>query len=238
MNRCQSSDALGLLIAQSPTRSSGMGISRPIVEPLAPEVRAPGAVQFVQIAVLFLEPLLEIGAALVAAAIGAADFIVDLPADDDGVFGIVLGLGADDAFGEPAKVLVGIAIVPPAAPHGPQAVAFISKRFGIFFREPGRHDRRGRADDHFDIVFLGQLQPAIEPVELVLPFLRLEQHPGKLGHADDVEARLLHHLEIGLPALLRPMLGIVVGADVDAAVFGKQILLLRGSLGETGRSNG
>ena len=59
MNRCQSSDALGLLMAQSPVRSSGMGISCPVGEPLAPEVRAPGAVQLGQVAVLFLQPASE-----------------------------------------------------------------------------------------------------------------------------------------------------------------------------------
>ena len=222
VNRCQSSDALGLLIAQSPTRSSGMGISSQACEPLAPEMRAPGAIDLVEAAVPRLQPRLKAGAALVAATIVAAELVVDLPADDAGMIGIVLAHLADDALGEPTIVRVGKAIVTAAAPDGPRAVGLLRQRLRIFLRQPGGHDRRRRADDDLHVVLLGQFEPAIEPAEVELAFARLEQHPGKLGDADDVEARVLHHLQIGFPALLGPMFGIVVDADVHVVAAGQQ----------------
>ena len=85
--------------------------------------------------------------------------------------------------------------------------------------------------------FSASFEPAVEPIELVVAFFRLEQHPRKLRHANDVESRLLHHPQIGLPAFLRPMLRVIVDADVNAAVFGEQIFLGRRPLGvDCGRS--
>ncbi len=108
---------------------------------------------------------------------------------------------------------------------------FHFERFGIFVREPRRHDGGGRADNDFHAVLFGELEPAIEPLELVLSFFRLEQNPGKLGDSDDVEAGVLHHLEVGFPALLRPMFGTVIGADVDTGVFWKEVILFGGPMG-------
>ena len=82
--------------------------------------------------------------------------------------------------------------------------------------------------------FLAKLEPAVEPVEVELAFARLEQDPGEFGDADDVEAGLVHHAEIGLPALFRPMLGVVVDADVHRVAAGEEELVG----GRFGRSRG
>jgi hypothetical protein len=45
-------------------------------------MRAPGAVQLGQVVILLREPALKIGPAFIAVAVGIAELVVDLPADD------------------------------------------------------------------------------------------------------------------------------------------------------------
>ena len=53
-----------------------------VAEALTPEMGAPRAIQFGQIAIFLFEPILKVFSTLFAVTIGAAQFIVDLPTDD------------------------------------------------------------------------------------------------------------------------------------------------------------
>ena len=44
-----------------------------------------------------------------------------------------------------------------------------------------------------------QVHDSLEPGEIVFALLRLAEPPGELAHADDVDARGLHQLDVALP---------------------------------------
>ena len=60
--------------------------------------------------------------------------------------------------------------------------------------------------DDGDVVFGGEGDGVVEPGEVKVAVRWLEGGPGELGDADDVHVSVLHELEVGIPALLRPLL--------------------------------
>ena len=86
----------------------------------------------------------------------------------------MLGHGANDSVGKSMKIFIRKAVVPPAAPDGSLTAGLQFECFRILSSQPRRHDRRRRADNRPNIVLLGELQPAVEPIELILSFFRLK----------------------------------------------------------------
>ncbi len=86
----------------------------------------------------------------------------------------------------------------------------------VLLHEPGRDVAHRHAEHHLHLGLLAEREEAVEPREVVAAFGRLEPAPGELGDPDHVEGVLPHHREVDPPSLLRPVLGIVVDAEVHA----------------------
>ena len=177
-----------------PSIAAGDGQLREGLVGLAPEVIAPGVVEGLDRAELRAQGVLEFlqadGAAARARAVGV-DLVVNLPADDVGVPAELLGHARDDPRAMAAIDRAVGADVPPRAVLGAHALLRHDERFGVALRQPRRRGGRRRAQDRGD-ARLGQfLDRGMEPVEIVLSFLRLHPPPGELADAHHIQAGLL-----------------------------------------------
>ena len=70
-------------------------------------------------------------------------------------------------------------------------------------REPRGRRVGGRADDDGDVMLRGESDGAVQPVEIVVAFGRLQRGPGELADAHDVHVRVLHQLQVVAPTATR-----------------------------------
>ena len=134
-----------------PAPRVGDGDLAPGLDLEAPEVGAPGPVQLVEGPVPPAQPVLEARPAAIAAAVGAPELVVGLPADHAGVVLVVLGHGPGDALGQQPVGPVREAVVLAPAPHDAGAVRLHGQGLRVLPRHPGRHHRGRGAEDHLDV---------------------------------------------------------------------------------------
>ena len=197
-----------------------------IVHALRPEGGAPGVVDSVDGAVLLLAPLLEgaLGVFGIVEAVVAAVLVAHMPRDHIGVVLVVLGhlaaqvervVKEDRAGGAP--VLAGTGLADVAAVVDPEDL-----RVGL-----GHPHRRGcgaGGEIDGDAGLAELVDDAIEPIEVVHAFFGLKLGPGEDGYGDEVDAGLLHKLDVFVPDFLRPLVGVVVAAVPDAGLVARKRL--------------
>src|SRR5581483_2737057 len=151
----------------------------PVAVGLGPVGGGPALVQVVEGLVVVAKPVLKLRAVVGAFAVGGV-FVVDLPADDVGVVTEALGeFGGDDAA---ELAVLGVAEVKllAAAVGVLPAVRLGAKGFGVLLREPGGRSGSGCADDDGDVVFFGEADGAVQPVELEVTLGGFHGGPGEL----------------------------------------------------------
>src|SRR5690606_27517953 len=85
--------------------------------------------------------------------------------------------------------------------------------------EPGR--RRGGAGGQADrdAGLAEQVHDLVQPGEVVAARLGLDARPGEDAERDGGDAGLAHEADVFRPHLARPLLGVVVGTEVDSVVL-------------------
>ena len=73
----------------------------------------------------------------------------------------------------------------------------------------------GDVEEDAEAVFRTEVHDRIEPGKVIFAVGRLEAVPAEVAEADHVEARFAHHGKVHGPAVSRPVVGVVVGADVE-----------------------
>ena len=73
---------------------------------------------------------------------------------------------------------------------------------------------RGRTEDDVDALGRQDADGFVQILKMEFAFPGLKLLPGELRHADDLDAHVVHHLRINSPAILRPVLGIIVNAEL------------------------
>ena len=179
---------------------------------LAPVSGDPVGVELVKGAVARLQPVVEEPLRFVVERVLGV-FVVDLPADDVRVVAETRRHLLDDLATQLAILRARIGKLPPRPVFHTLAAFGHAQRLGIFRREPCRRRIRWRAEHHDQVMRAGGVDRALEPVKRVAALARLHAAPRKLTDAHHPEACFLHQCEIGIPARLRPLLGIPRGAE-------------------------
>ncbi len=182
-----------------------------------PKLIAPGAVEGLNVAVLVAQPTPESGMGGVGLIERIAVFVVDLPADDRRMISETIGHGLHDAPRGLVEFGAERVVMPPSA-EAPDDAAFIQRQ-GLRKRlaEPDRRRGRRGAEDHLQLALLGQVQTISQPVKAKFAGSGLEVEPRELGHVNDLKPHRGDVVEIPLPLLARPLLGIVIGSDFHPA---------------------
>lgn len=150
-----------------------------------------------------------------AVAAGCAVLVVDVPHDDPRIPGDV----GEDRLGDPSACLGvggGVRAADAAGavvPHA--AVGLEESRFRMLTVEPGGGRGGGRCEVNLDACVLQQPDDLVEPGEVEAAGLGLEEGPGPDAQADHRDSGLLHEANVLAPDLGLPLLGVVVGPEVD-----------------------
>jgi hypothetical protein len=186
-------------------------VTNPTVQwarPGSTPVRRPGALA---------QPEPERAGAGVAVAVGVdpGELVVHVPQDDRGMAAVAPAELFGDGGGR-ARVLRGAgAEALPAALAEHMTGVVDEPGAGVTAGEPGRRRGGGRAEVDQDPGAVQQVEHAVEPVEGVLPFRRLDQRPVEHPDADRVDPGRAHERDVLGPDLLRPLLRRVVAAEGD-----------------------
>jgi len=93
----------------------------------------------------------------------------------------------------------------------------------MVFVEPQGCGRRRGCQINRDASLAELVDDAIEPAEIPMVFGGLEAVPAEDGKGHGVDTGLSHQADVVVPDVLRPLVGIVVAAEGDAAsVRGQQ----------------
>ncbi len=142
----------------------------------------------------------------------AAQLVVDVPEPNRGVLPVPLRHGP----GHPQGVVAEqrrrhrVRLPPALAEH--RAVGELGEDLGVAAGQPRRRRRRGRRQCDADARLVQPVQHGVEPAEVVLALAGLEHRPGEDRDADEVDAGLLHELDVLELGGERPLLGVVVAA--------------------------
>ena len=188
-----------------------------IIVALAPEGGAPGAVELVNAAVLLLQPGLEATLAMLAVAqiaVAVAQLVVHLPANDCRMRRIMGGKGGHIAADMLAVNRIGLAVMVAAAEETLLSAPVGGLDLRIAVDDPLGRRGRGRTEDHVDALGRQDVDGLVQLLKMEFAFPGLKLLPGELRHADDLDAHVVHHLRINSPAILRPVLGIIVNAEL------------------------
>ena len=189
----------------------------PVGVSLRPEGRAPGLVEGGEVPVTLGEPDAEGSGGVVGVVVGvvAAQLVVHVPGHEGGVVVV--------AAGEPPCHLQGVAAehrgrgAPLLASAGPQGVPLEGdgQDLGVGGSEPRRRRGGGRGHVHVDAGAGQEVHDAVEPVQVPGVLVGLDPGPGEDGEGHHGDAGFLHEAHVLRPDLLRPLVGVVVGAVVD-----------------------
>ncbi len=188
----------------------------------APERAAPRRVHGVDAAVLVLQPVLESGAGAIAVVGEGAGFVVDLPAPDARVVAVVLRHGRDQSRHEGLVLRIGQRYFGANAVLVALTMLVYPIDLRVVFVHPGRRRCRGRTQNDAQSGLVGQVDGLIEPREIETPFLRLKVGPAEFGHVRKVEAELGHAIEVPLPLLAGPLLGVIENAKAHRLALVQQ----------------
>jgi hypothetical protein len=100
----------------------------------------------------------------------------------------------------------------------------------VELEEPWRNGGSGRCENHADSVSVCNCECAIHPIEYEFPGRGLKQRPGKLAHANSVDAKVAHLAEIDFPFFGGPPLWVVCRAEeitLPTAVADRRGIILR-----------
>src|SRR5688500_13487146 len=86
--------------------------------------------------------------------------------------------------------------------------------FGMFLRQPDWRSWRGSAEGDLEVVFVGEVDCAIEPGEIESSLAWLHECPREFAQMDEFESELTDVREIARPLGVGPRLGIVVDAEL------------------------
>ena len=136
------------------------------------------------------------------------------------------------------------------------ARAFVLDQPALIHRQnlrmlPGQPDgRRGcrRGQNDFNPRFAQQVHHALEPGEVVFAFLRLAEPPGKLSHADDVNAGGLHQFHVMFPCGFgflagsavweNPLFGMIIDTEIHSVLSRCGLFLSRDNAAAVQWKNG
>ncbi len=191
-------------------------IPRPVE--VAPERRAPAAVHLLEGSVPVRKPAAERGRAAGAEA-AIAELIVDLPADHRGVCAVAVRHRRDDP---PAmRAVTGVRwAVPPAVPVGDGLTGVRYPRHrAIGLHQPGRRRCRRRSQHDLQAAAGEQLHGPVEPAEVEDSLGVLQGAPGELSEAHAGEPGPDHEVGVERPAVLGPLLWVIVDTEVKHGVL-------------------
>mmetsp|Transcript_18413 Transcript_18413/g.45202 ORF Transcript_18413/g.45202 Transcript_18413/m.45202 type:complete len:229 (-) Transcript_18413:40-726(-) len=108
------------------------------------------------------------------------------------------------------------AVLPPPAEHPRPAVDVVAEHLGVAVCEPRGHRGGGGPEHHFQPGGLGGLEDVVPELEVETAVGGLDQMPRELPDPDHVRAELVADPpEVLLDHLPRPLLGVVVDAEVE-----------------------
>src|ERR1051325_2848336 len=184
----------------------------PIVDTLTPVVESPDLVQLVDSPELLLQVLCKSDLYIGPTRPVRRGLIVELITDDRRIVLVVIEYLAYHALGVEAIGRIGDVHVLAHAVGGTLAVEARDQNLRVLMIEPGGDGISGRAHDDFDSGLAHALDDLIHPCKIELAVARLPQPPTGLAHANDSDARILHHLDI----LVEPLVGHVLVIVRDA----------------------
>src|SRR5690242_6114069 len=82
--------------------------------------------------------------------------------------------------------------------------------------QPGRWGSGGGREIDRDSVLVQEIKNSVQPVEVEKAWTGLQQGPGKYPNSDETDPGFAHQLDVLLPHLLRPLLGVVVATKGDS----------------------
>ena len=194
---------------------------REVVHALRPEGRAPRLVDRVDGAVALLAPALERPHRVVGVveAVVAAVFVAHMPGDHIRVVLVVLGHSAAQVERVLAEDRAGGTPVLARARPAYVAVLVAPQHLGVLLGEPHRRRCGGGGQVDGDAGLAELVDDAVQPIEVVYAFLRLDLGPREDGDGHDVDAGLGHQADVLVPDLLGPLVGVVVAAVPDAGLL-------------------
>ena len=196
-----------------------------IAEVERPEMRPPALVEALDRAVFLAQVgLKRAQAALAEAVVKAAHLVIHLPAGNAGVAGEVFDHRPVDALGQLDKFGVGQADGVAQAVGVDMPIAAGIEHARVAGEHPGRRGARTGAQDDPDAVLVEQVDGALHPIEMDLPFAGFISAPGELAHAHRVDPGALHHLRILRPALFGPLFRVILNAVIHiASCYGTEL---------------
>ena len=182
-----------------------------------PALHSPLCVEVFGRAVLLFEVGAEPAPAqrTITALVIGEDLVIDLPADDPGVFAERLGKLRDDDAVFLAHDGRGLARVTAGKHFRARAVRVDGARFGIFIEQPPRRRAGRRTHDDVNARLIELVHRAFQPAEVEFSLFRFHFSPCELRHTDDVHARFLHADDVAVDFALFPHFGIIRRADVN-----------------------
>ena len=187
--------------------------------PLRPERGAPRVVERVEPAVALVQPAPERGRAPVAVArqVVAGVLVGDVPHRQ----GRVVGVAARHLAGQPhgpggEDRRVRAPRLPAAGPAG-AALDVDRQHLGVRVGEPRWRGRGGGGEVDGDAVLVQQVHRVVEPAELEDAVGGLDPAPGEDAEGDERDPGAGHEVDVLVPHLPGPLLGVVVAAVADAA---------------------
>ena len=97
----------------------------------------------------------------------------------------------------------------PVVEHG--AVFLANEHFGIFADKPHRRGGGGCTHHNLKVILGSKSHRAVEPPKVIDALLGFKLSPGKLGKVGELEAKVVHALQVALPLALVPVLRVIVG---------------------------
>src|SRR5206468_7272020 len=102
----------------------------------------------------------------------------------------------------------------PASARARANSSFINRQnFRMLLDKPNWRRGGRRAENDLQLALPRHLDAIMQPVELDLSRPRLHREPRELPHVHDLQPHRRDVIEVALPLLARPLLGIVIDAD-------------------------
>src|SRR5580658_699545 len=189
----------------------------PAVIGLAPVGGRPMLVERIEGAEAVLEPRLKLPPGRVVEGL-VGELVADLPADHVGI----VAEAASELFCDFLAVnpieRIGEVELAAAAVLRAMSGRVDAQRFRVRGSQPRGRRIGGSADYNGDMMFGGEVDCAVEPIEIVAALRGLHAAPGEFAYADYIEVRLLHQAEVVVPARLRPLFRIPCGANEERRI--------------------
>ncbi len=108
----------------------------------------------------------------------------------------------------------------PVAVSDAAPVGFHAKNLRVLLSEPGRRSCRWSSKDTHNVVLRGGGDAALEPIQIIVPFRRLQPAPAEFRNPDNLDIRDFHELQVFFPARLWPLLRIPGCTHKNGVMFG------------------